>query len=114
MSDQHDGPNDHPDHSGQEADGELGYYARRAQAREALLVEKGICTRDEAQRQVDGREANPRAAGRGELYPGVGPAAGRLAGRQDAEGRLYYFFLRHNRVLEWVRKMRAPTQQSPK
>ena len=57
MSDHEDGLSDHPEHPGQEAEAELGYYARRAQAMEALLVEKGICTREEVQRQVDEIEA---------------------------------------------------------
>ena len=57
MSDHHDGLSDHPEHPGQQPDGELGYYARRAQAMEALLVEKGICTREEVQRQVEEIEA---------------------------------------------------------
>ena len=42
MSDQHNGLSDHREHPGQETDGELGYYARRAQAMEALLVEKAF------------------------------------------------------------------------
>jgi len=57
MSDHHDGLSGHPEHPSQQADGELGYYARRAQAMEALLVEKGICTPEEVQRQVDETEA---------------------------------------------------------
>ena len=62
MSNHHDGLSNHPEHPGPEhlshqADGELGYYARRAQAMEALLVEKGICTREEVQRQVEEIEA---------------------------------------------------------
>ncbi|MCC7204757.1 MAG: MltA domain-containing protein [Phycisphaeraceae bacterium] len=35
-----------------------------------------------------------RAAGRADIYMGVGPSAEQLAGRQAAEGRLYYFFLK--------------------
>lgn len=35
-----------------------------------------------------------RAPGRGDIYLGVGDAAEALAGRQAAEGRLYYFFLK--------------------
>ena len=34
-------------HPGMEEDWDPGYYARRAQAMEALLVEKGVCTTDE-------------------------------------------------------------------
>ena len=63
MSDQHNGLSDHREHPGQETDGELGYYARRAQAMEALLVEKGICTREEVQRQVGEIEAKSPADG---------------------------------------------------
>ena len=39
-------------HPGMEEDG-LGYYARRAQAMEALLVSKGICTADEIRQEVE-------------------------------------------------------------
>lgn len=35
-----------------------------------------------------------RAPGRADIYLGAGPEAERLAGRQAAEGRLYYFFLK--------------------
>lgn len=38
-----------------------------------------------------------RAAGRGDIYMGIGPRAELLAGRQSEEGRLYYFFLKHAR-----------------
>ena len=63
MSDHHNGPGDHPAHPGEQAEGDLGYYARRAQAMEALLVEKGFCTREEVQRQVDEREGISPADG---------------------------------------------------
>ena len=46
----HPGIHSHP---GIEQDGELGYYARRAQAIESLMVEKGICTSEEIQRMMD-------------------------------------------------------------
>ena len=42
----HDEEHNHA-HPGVEEDWDPGYYARRAQAMEALLVEKGICTTDE-------------------------------------------------------------------
>ncbi|MCC7192682.1 MAG: MltA domain-containing protein [Phycisphaeraceae bacterium] len=42
-----------------------------------------------------------RAAGRADIYMGIGPEAEALAGRQFAEGRLYYFFLRPDRVAAW-------------
>ena len=63
MSEHHDVLGVHPEHTGQEADVELGYYARRAQAMETLLVEKGICTPEEVQRQVDETEARSPADG---------------------------------------------------
>jgi membrane-bound lytic murein transglycosylase A len=46
-----------------------------------------------------------RAAGRGDIYMGIGPQAETLAGHQFAEGKLHYFFLRNERVLEWHQKM---------
>lgn len=46
-----------------------------------------------------------RAAGRGDIYMGIGPEAEALAGGQFAEGRLYYFFLKHARVIEWMNRM---------
>ena len=53
-----------------------------------------------------------RAAGRGDIYMGVGDAAGRLAGRQFAEGRLYYFFLRESYVEHWLDRMTRAAQAS--
>lgn len=50
-----------------------------------------------------------RAAGRGDIYYGIGPAAETLAGAQFSEGRLYYFFLKHQNVLDWYKKMRGQT-----
>jgi membrane-bound lytic murein transglycosylase A len=35
-----------------------------------------------------------RAAGRCDLYLGIGPEAGELAGRAQNEGKLYYLFLK--------------------
>ena len=55
----HDHP-DHSDHSGHPGiapDEELSYYARRARAMEALLVEKGVCTTGEIQGMVERIEA---------------------------------------------------------
>ena len=49
MSDSHDG---HQHHPGTEADNEPGYYARRAAAIEALLIDKGLCTSDEVRSQL--------------------------------------------------------------
>jgi membrane-bound lytic murein transglycosylase A len=42
-----------------------------------------------------------RTAGRADIYYGVGPGAEALAGNQYAEGRLYYLFLKPERVAEW-------------
>ena len=53
MSEQH---NDHEPHPGIEEDSGPSSYARRAKAIEDLLVTKGICTRDEVQREVDRME----------------------------------------------------------
>ncbi|MEE8158404.1 MAG: nitrile hydratase subunit alpha [Dehalococcoidia bacterium] len=62
------GHNDHPTdedsaHPGTSQDTEMGYYARRAQAIEALLTEKGICTRSEIQRVIDESESRSPADG---------------------------------------------------
>ncbi|MBI1369810.1 MAG: hypothetical protein GC162_14285 [Planctomycetes bacterium] len=46
-----------------------------------------------------------RAAGRADIYMGIGPDAEQRAGGQFAEGRMYYFFLKHGKVLEWHQKM---------
>lgn len=57
----HDGhPHNHP---GATADAELGYYARRAQAIESLLVAKGICSAAEIQEMADRIDARSPAAG---------------------------------------------------
>ena len=60
MSGTHDG---HQHHPGTEWDSELGYYARRAAAIEALLIEKGLCTRDEVQRELEAIESRSPADG---------------------------------------------------
>ena len=60
MSDQH---GDHSHHPGMEEDTGLGYCAKRAKAMEALLVEKGICTPEEVQRQVNEMDAKSPADG---------------------------------------------------
>ena len=61
-------PHDHTDHGGSphpgmSEDQEVGYYPRRVQAIEALLTEKGVCTRAEIQRVVDKRESRSPADG---------------------------------------------------
>ena len=48
---------------GMEEDWDPGYYARRAQAIEALLIEKGICTSDEIQRMQNTVESRSPADG---------------------------------------------------
>jgi len=54
---------DHPAHSQAANSPELGYYARRASAIEALLVDKGICTPEEVQRTADEIDARSPADG---------------------------------------------------
>lgn len=56
----HEHPHNHP---GVVADDELGYYARRAQAIESLLIEKGICAAAEVQEMVERIEARSPADG---------------------------------------------------
>ena len=46
-----------------------------------------------------------RAAGRGDIYMGIGPEAEIMAGGQFAEGRLYYFFVKHGLVPQWMTRM---------
>ena len=53
----------HQHHPGTEDDNELGYYARRRAAIEALLVEKGFCTTSEIQSVVHKVEARSPADG---------------------------------------------------
>jgi membrane-bound lytic murein transglycosylase A len=49
-----------------------------------------------------------RAPGRGDIYFGIGPAAESSAGRQAAEGRLYYLLLKRDRVQAWYDRMNQP------
>ena len=60
MSDGHDG---HPHHEGMDASDGLSYYGRRAQAIEALLVEKSLCTSEEVQSAMDNVESRSPADG---------------------------------------------------
>ena len=60
MSDSHDG---HPHHEGTDTSDGLSYYGRRAQAIEALLVEKGLCTPEEVQSAMDALESRSPADG---------------------------------------------------
>ncbi len=48
-----------------------------------------------------------QAAGRADIYIGIGPEAEAIAGRQYEEGRLYYFFLKPERVIYWLNQMRT-------
>jgi membrane-bound lytic murein transglycosylase A len=49
-----------------------------------------------------------RAPGRCDLYLGTGPMAEILAGRQFAEGKLYYLFLKDERVAQANAGWNAP------
>lgn len=49
-----------------------------------------------------------RAPGRADLYFGIGDEAEAIAGRQVAEGRLYYFFLKPEKVAAWLERMNKP------
>ncbi len=51
------------EHPGMAHDEELGYYARRVQAMEAVLIAKGIVSRDEVERLVNEGEARTPADG---------------------------------------------------
>ena len=51
------------DHPGMAHDEELGYYARRVKALEALLTEKGICSREEIERLATESDARSPADG---------------------------------------------------
>jgi nitrile hydratase len=44
-------------------EGDLGYYARRAQAIESLMVDKGICTPEEIQRMMESVDSRSAADG---------------------------------------------------
>ena len=57
------GDHDHEEHPGMAHDEELGYYALRASAIEALLVEKGVCSPSEIQNMVDRVEARSPSDG---------------------------------------------------
>jgi len=48
-----------------------------------------------------------RAPGRGDIYFGIGPRAESSAGRQAAEGRMYYLLLKRDRVQAWYERMMA-------
>jgi len=55
-----------------------------------------------------------RAAGRCDLYLGVGPEAGELAGRAKNEGRLYYLFLKPSEMPTGaLRPPTAPSEGGP-
>ena len=63
MSNDHNGETPNTDHDDLELDGELGYFAERARAIERLLIDKGICTAQEIQKQIDERESRSPADG---------------------------------------------------
>ncbi|MFP4224666.1 MAG: murein transglycosylase A [Phycisphaeraceae bacterium] len=46
-----------------------------------------------------------RAAGRGDIYYGIGDAAGRHAGRQAAEGKMYYLLLKPEHARKWSERL---------
>ncbi len=46
-----------------------------------------------------------RAAGRADIYMGIGPDAERSAGRQSTEGRMYYLLLKPEKVVDWYNRM---------
>ena len=52
-----------------------------------------------------------RAAGRADIYYGVGPRAEWFAGRQNAEGRLFYFLLKDDRIAYWSQQLQAERTQ---
>ena len=60
MTDSHDG---HDHHEGMDTSDGLSYHARRAQAIEALMVEKGLCTPEEVQSAMDNVESRSPADG---------------------------------------------------
>jgi membrane-bound lytic murein transglycosylase A len=53
-----------------------------------------------------------RAAGRADIYIGIGNDAENIAGRQAAPGRLYYFFLKPQRVQSWYDRMQQQPRQA--
>lgn len=88
MSDGHDDQHLHPE-SGEE----LSLYARRGQAIEALLVEKGVCSTDEVQQMMDTVES--RSPGDGarvvaHAWADPGFKARLLADPRSALGELGY------------------------
>ena len=46
-----------------------------------------------------------RAAGRADIYMGIGPEAEKIAGLQYAEGQLYYLLLKRDRLAGWIGRM---------
>jgi len=53
-----------------------------------------------------------RAPGRGDIYIGIGPEAEDVAGRQAAEGRMYYPLLKREKVQGWFDQMTRPALAS--
>ncbi len=54
-----------------------------------------------------------RAPGRADIYMGIGSQAEAIAGQQAAEGRLYYFILKPDRVQAWLSQASAAAGQVP-
>jgi nitrile hydratase len=82
----------HPNESAQE-DGDSGYYARRAQAIEALLIEKGVCTADEIQQmqaEVESRSPSDGARVVARAWNDASFKARLLADPESALGDLGY------------------------
>ena len=63
MSGKHTNHGNEHSHPGVEGDTELSHYARRFQAIEALLIERGVCTPDELQLILDELELRTPADG---------------------------------------------------
>jgi nitrile hydratase len=53
----------HHDHDGVKPGAEAGHYARRIRAIEALLIEKGVLTKEDVRRQIEYMEARSPATG---------------------------------------------------
>lgn len=53
-----------------------------------------------------------RAPGRADIYMGIGEQAEAIAGQQAAEGQLYYFFLKSDRVKSWADQMQKKAAPS--
>jgi membrane-bound lytic murein transglycosylase A len=52
-----------------------------------------------------------RSPGRADIYYGVGPEAEKRAGGQYAHGRLYYLFLKPDRLPAWQSRLGSQTNR---